>query len=180
MGLDEPGMQALTQRGELELPYGDLPDLTAIHSESSMQQLLARFKPDAPPETLRREADNYWKILGAMEKEDIFVIPYAGRRHVALAQIIRPYLYRTEDGRDIHTAEIQWLNPKISRMKLGSANHAINAAQGLRLMEHAEDRRPVFRLLDRPFNRFRKMMWLLKLIIALNMIMLAIRMVKNP
>lgn len=179
LALTQAQENALTQHGALPLPYGDMPELTGVTSAADMRRLLTSLNPDAPPETIQRQVDRHWNIFGQLAIEDIIVVPYAHSNDASLAQVVKPYAYRTEGGDDIHVVEVQWVKTNIPRRKFGIANRIIKQANGLQLVEHMDDRKLIYRQLDRPYNRFASWLWLLKLIIGMNILVMLLRMIQN-
>lgn len=161
----------------LPLPFAGLPELRGVGSEHAMRELLTRLNPAMPPETIMRQAEIHWKRYSQLAKEDLILAVMPGR--IALAQVDTPYMHRVEDGEDVHEMEVSWLKNNISKPNLHGLQPLIRSNSPLQLIEHAEQRKQIYALLDKPHNRFVKWQWLLGIIIGMKMIAFLIMSLKK-
>ena len=151
----------LAEHLELPLPFGDLPDLTGVDSEATMRRLLGALAPDSPPETIVRRAETTWQLYSNLAADDLIVVPLAEGKLVALAEITSRYHYHVEDGKDAHSVGIRWLETSIPRRRLSALARKLEGAVPMQLVEHADERKLVYALLKRSYNRFTKGRWVI-------------------
>lgn len=163
-------------QAELKLPFDGFPDLTGIGNEMAMRRLVAAVYADLPPETVVRQAEVTWRNL-QLSLGDLLVVPMGDT--VSLAEVVRPYRYHVENGEDVHSAEIKWLETGISPRKLSGIAHLFGASSMLQPVEHMEQRKQVYALLKRSYNRFMKWRWLLGIAVAAQMITMLVSMAKR-
>lgn len=167
--------QSLAQQMRLPLPFAGLPDLSGVDSEEKMRRLLMAINPDAPPESIVRQADVHWGRFGELAHGDLILLPLANQK-TALAEVTTRYVYSVDDGKDMHHTEVHWLETAIPRRKLHSLRLMLNNPTAMQLIEDAPTRKPVYALLKRPYNRFAKFQWLLGGIFIFAEVLYVIRM----
>lgn len=149
----------LAGRQELPLPYDGVTDLTGIDSEIAMRQLFASLHPAAAPETINRQADIYWGRFSQLMIGDMVVIPLHAHK-AALAEVLVPYRYRVDDGRDVHYAEVRFLKTDIAHRKLKALGKLMTPAFPMQMVDDKDGRKAVFSLVEGPHNRFAKLQWM--------------------
>lgn len=149
------------EHSELPLPFAGLPDLSGVESEFAMRALIAAVHPELPPESINRRAEIAWRNYHELALEDLVLVPYAQGRLAALAEVTERYRYYVQDGVDRHSASIRWLNTHIPRKKLAALSLLLANPVPMQLVDNGDQRKHVYRLLDRPYNRFVKWQWLL-------------------
>ncbi|MDX2073739.1 MAG: hypothetical protein SFX19_05165 [Alphaproteobacteria bacterium] len=168
----------LAQMEELPLPFDDLPDLSGVRNEESMRWLLEKLRPDAPPETIVRRADVYWARYGRLAAADLLVIPLSNKK-IALAEVVTPYHYRVELGKDSHYATVKWMETSLAQRKLGALSLLLANPSPMQMVETVDGRKAVYLLLKRSYNRFAKWRWLLALLFAMQVTLMLVNMLKD-
>jgi predicted Mrr-cat superfamily restriction endonuclease len=133
----------------LPLPYAGLPDLSSIRDEDAMRRLLAHIDPDAAPETINRQADMHWRTLSGLQRGDLIVMPYTYRKEYGIGEVTDRYHYEVVNGEDMHTVQITWKERHVKPKKLAALLRYVNSPLPLQMVEHAEQRKAVFRCLKR-------------------------------
>lgn len=145
---------------QLPLPFAGLPDLKGVDSEFAMRHLLVALNPDMAPETAARMAEVHWRNFSEMMADDMILVPKPDNS-VALAEVVVPYRYEVRDGEDTHSVEIRWVKTDIPKRRLSQLSAMLRDPATLQLVPHADQRKQVYGLLPRPYNRFRKVQWLM-------------------
>ena len=108
--LPDEMISSLVQGDTLPLPYTGLPELKAIRNEADMRKLLSALSPDAPLETINRQAEIHWRNLSELRTEDVMLLPLPGGKQVALAQVTLPRLGPELQARMLADAAIKASN----------------------------------------------------------------------
>jgi hypothetical protein len=162
---------------ELALPFSGLPDLSGVTSEGAMRKLLALVDPAAPPETITRQAETHWRNFSGLAVGDLLVVPTGA--NFALAEIIKPYYYDVDAGADLHKAAVKWLESDIPARKLSGLSGLADNGAVLQPVPHADQRKQVYILLKRSYNRFAKWRWILCIVVVMQVITMLIGMTKR-
>lgn len=166
--------EAVWELEELPLPFAGYPDLSGVGSEQEMQRLVALLHPDKPPESIIREAEKAWRIFSALAVEDLVLVPSYDTRMASLAQVVQSYRYREEGGEDMHSASVRWLKHHIPFRKINMLSNVLVQRYSMIQVEHPDQRKQIYHLLDRPYNRFAKWRWILGVAIAMQVIVMLI------
>ena len=135
--------------------------------------------PDAPPETIIRQADIHWSRYNQLAAGDLIVLPLADKKF-ALGEIVTPYHYRVERGGDAHYATIRWLETSIPYRKLSGLAPLIAKGSPMYLIEQADNRKLVYRLCDHPSNRFSKIRWIGVALIVISEVLYIVKTWQGP
>ena len=160
-----------TATKELRLPFAGLPDLSGVRSEADMRRLLQTLSPDTPPETIVRQAEVHWRNVSELMAHDVVLVPLANKAGYAIGEITAPYAYRVENGEDVHSANIRWLDMHVPRRKLTMVK---DEAVAMQKIESPEARKQIFALTPHPTNRFAKWRWLIVLMFILQAVVMLI------
>jgi predicted Mrr-cat superfamily restriction endonuclease len=151
---------SIRERKALELPLGDVPDLTGVVGFSGCRRLLQALHPDEPPEATLRQAERLWALYGGVQPQDIIAVPLPRRRALALAEVRGPY--RHEAGPQAahrHLIPVVWHDRQL-RLS-GSLRQAV--ARNSKPMAEIEDAAARIAIRDRlphAYNRFAGWKWL--------------------
>lgn len=151
----------ITKRDTLELPFGDVADLSRITSEAQARQLVKTLHPELPPEAIMRQVDRFWHRYMTLGKEDIIAVPMTQSKKVMIAEVTGPYRHAVgEQGKDLHLIPVTWKAGPIE-MKKFARHKSLFAGEGLREVTDKEERIAIRNFLPHGYNRFVKLRWLL-------------------
>lgn len=155
---------ALTRQNTVAMPWVDLPDLSAVHSQPQLRALIAALMPAAPPETVTLRTELVWSGFSRLEKEDLIAIPLPHSGKVAFAEITGHYAYSPPSlGRaGQHVYEVRWFNRQTPLAKFGKRQSALlDDSMKLWEVQGKELRDAIRNQLPLGYNRFRHLTWIL-------------------
>lgn len=169
------------ERGWIALPFGELPDLSAVHSLAQCRALLQSLSPEDPPETLATKATRLWDRLSAIQQENLVALPLAEAQEVAVAEITGPYRYEPAAEPALrHRCDVTWHNPVPFRKFRGYRE--VTQVQSRADFSEVTDvglRNIIRSRLDVPYNRFSGLAWIAGLLFALQVLNMLIRLVRG-
>lgn len=166
---------SVTTRTHLQLPYADLPDLTAVTSPARAMQLLRALHPDEPPESLTRRFDAFWNLHSGLHEEDVIAVPLPHRRRVALATVTGRYEYRIgPDGGDLHLIPVSWPLSPLPMRRFRMIRDEFTRP-GMQEVTRREARILILSRLPYGYNRFRRLQWVLGALTLLMLLRLVTR-----
>jgi predicted Mrr-cat superfamily restriction endonuclease len=171
----------IEQLAHLKLPFGDLPDLSMIHTALECRHLLQALYPDEPPEALMRRVERIWPYYSGLQAEDIIAVPLPLRREVALAELTGGYIYRVGvSGADVHLIPVKWHSRRVPFRALRKHAEMLKAGV-LTLSEvgNAEARIIIRDRLPHGYNRFVKWKWLLVVFFLMGLVRLIGRLLEH-
>jgi len=161
---------SITARTHLQLPYQNLPDLTAITTHAQARHLMRMLHPDEPPESLSRRIDDFWKPHTEMNLEDLIAVPLPASRQIALATVTGAYTYRVgEHGSSKHLIPISWPCAPIASSALRKFPELLTL-RGICEITDRNARIALHAKLPHSYNRFAKWRWLMAFFMAFGLL----------
>lgn len=166
----------LKRQDVLPLPVEDgTPDYTSCASQGELRKRLKATFPDVPPESLKMKTERLWTLLRGIGKEDIIAVALPDGEGVLFAQCMGPACFDPASAR--YLLPIRWFEARAEVKSFRRKSDAL-CFSGVYLSEvHQPELKTQIRdRLPLPGNRFRKIKWILVIVIAIKFCYIALHM----
>lgn len=162
--------------GKVHLPLDEWPDVTGVNSPGELRQRLKSLHPESAPEAIAGMTERLWACAHAVHAEDIIAFPVPSMGEVCFAQALSRVKY--EDGR--YMLPVKWFANR-ARIAQFRHNRDIFENHGVILREVTSPQMKIA-IRDRlplPGNRFRSWKWLVGLLVLLQIMRVASRLLHH-
>ena len=172
----------ITGQQFVNLPFGNLPDLSEISTPQQARELLSALNPDDPPETIVRKLDRFWPVYTGLHFDDLIVLPLYGAEEAVFAKVTGGYQYAVgENGQDIHRVPVEFHDKRVPLNKFKKyAELFVRSEPKMIEVTNAAARIMIREQLPYSYNRFAKFKWLLVIFFLMNLVRMLSRFGGNP
>lgn len=173
---------AFIEKNSLPLPFDGIPDMSAVRSLAQCKALVKTLHPSAPPEQIQGQGERLWQMYNGLEEDDTLAVYFPDSKTVRLARLTGKYHYSvSEDGNDQHAMDIVWYwHRPIALLRFGRNKQLFT--EGREPLAQVKDKKQAAAITDRlpyNYNRFKRIKWLLAVLVALKIIAVILRSVSE-